>query len=276
MPRPTSIKFIINPTIFALLFAAAAGAAAQEAPSSGAQKGKSSAGDPLREAQDSAKRAMSSNNLKQISLGLLNFVSARKRFPPAAIRDKDGKPLLSWRVAILPYIEQNDLYKEEFHLDEPWDSDHNKALLAKMPAVFRSPFDDPKSTNASYFMPTSTGMLAEGDQGKRVRDITDGMSRTIMLIEAKRDIPWTKPEDIEIDTDPAKPLPKIGFPQAGDLFAVAFADGSIHRVADTIDPKLLRAMLTVAGGETIPIDVMSQTVLGREEPKPGSGEPPQR
>ena len=254
---------ILGLALFAPLAASAADTPTQKTSAAGAQPEKS---------DESLKRMISSNNLKQLALGMEVFASAHKRFPAAAIRDANGKPLLSWRVEILPYIEQKDLYTQ-FRLDEPWDSEHNKALLAKMPAIFRGPYIDAGSTNAAYFVPTGKGMFAGDDQGKRFKDITDGTSRTIMLIEAKREIPWTKPEDIEIDPDSAKPLPTFGFPQAGGVFVVAFADGSVKKVADTIDPKLLRELLTVAGGEAIPPEAVSQAVIGREDPKPVGREP---
>ena len=78
------------------------------------------------------------NNEKQIALAMHNYHAANDHLPPAAIKDKAGKPLLSWRVAILPYLEQAALYNK-FHLDEPWDSPHNKALIASMPAVYACP-----------------------------------------------------------------------------------------------------------------------------------------
>src|SRR5207302_1956982 len=85
-----------------------------------------------------AGRTRSANNLKQMALATINYADAFGRAPAAAICDKNGKPLLSWRVAILPFIEQDNLYKQ-FHLDEPWDSDHNKKLLARMPNVYALP-----------------------------------------------------------------------------------------------------------------------------------------
>ncbi len=93
---------------------------------------------PLGQARDAAKRAQSMNNLKQLGLAMHNYHSVNQTFPPA-IHAKDGKPLLSWRVFMLPFVEQQRLY-ERFHLDEPWDSLHNKQLIAEMPDVFRSPF----------------------------------------------------------------------------------------------------------------------------------------
>ena len=78
-----------------------------------------------------------SNNLKQLALGIHNFHSAYRKLP-AARTDENGQPLLSWRVAILPFIEQQALY-EQFHLDEPWDSEHNLKLIDQMPATFTDP-----------------------------------------------------------------------------------------------------------------------------------------
>ncbi len=88
--------------------------------------------------REAARRAQCTNNLKQIGLALHNYHSATNGFPAAAITSKDGKPLLSWRVAILPFIEQQNLYNE-FHLDEAWDSPHNKALIARMPKTYLCP-----------------------------------------------------------------------------------------------------------------------------------------
>jgi hypothetical protein len=89
---------------------------------------------PLKSARAQAGRAQSVNNLKQIGLALHNYHDVYKSFPPAAIYSKDGKPLLSWRVAMLPYLHtsQGNLLKK-FRLDEPWDSEHNRALIARMP-----------------------------------------------------------------------------------------------------------------------------------------------
>ncbi len=92
----------------------------------------------------------SANNLKQIGLAMHNYASANKDdFPPAAVCDKKGKPQLSWRVLILPYIDQNELYKQ-FKLDEPWDSEHNKKLIEKMPAVYKLPGAKEGTTDTHY------------------------------------------------------------------------------------------------------------------------------
>src|SRR5262249_2456674 len=89
----------------------------------------------LVQARDAADRMQSTNKLKQIGLALHNYHDTHRGFPAWASHDKQNKPLLSWRVHLLPYLEQNALYKE-FHLNEPWDSEHNKKLIARMPKIF--------------------------------------------------------------------------------------------------------------------------------------------
>jgi hypothetical protein len=116
------------------------------------------------------------------------------RLPAAAVFDKDGKPLLSWRVLILPYIEQDALYKE-FHLDEPWDSDHNKKLLEKMPPLYGFGDENAANNHETHYQGfVGKGAFFDGMKGIQVNDIRDGMSNTIMVVEAKRAVPWSKPE----------------------------------------------------------------------------------
>ena len=104
------------------------------------------------------------NNMKQICLAMLNYEATYQSFPPAAI-EKDGKPLLSWRVAILPFLEEDALYKQ-FHLDEPWDSPHNLEVAKKMPSVFQSP-DSPSDGKTRVMLFTGKGAAFDG--GKKIR-----------------------------------------------------------------------------------------------------------
>jgi Protein of unknown function (DUF1559) len=153
-------------------------------------------------ARAAARRMQSSNNLKQLALANLNYESAFKRFPAAFSTDEAGKPLLSWRVQILPFIEQNDLY-QQFHLDEPWDSEHNLKLLEKMPQVFRSPESRAPVGNTVYLgIGGKQGVIRAFDKsnprsprGVRFGDMVDGSSNTIMVIETsdKFAVEWTKP-----------------------------------------------------------------------------------
>src|SRR5262249_52470248 len=128
----------------------------------------------IRNARD---RMISSNNLKQIGLAMHMYHDNYGKLPASAIYSKDGKPLLSWRVAILPYIEQEALYKE-FHLDEPWDSEHNKKLLDRMPKVYGA-----KGNETHYRVFTGKSSAFESKEGQKFADFTDGLSNTIMIVE---------------------------------------------------------------------------------------------
>ena len=135
-----------------------------------------------------------------------NYHSANNAFPKPAITDKEGKPLLSWRVAILPYIEQQELYNK-FKLDEPWDSPHNKALLEgdaadlPLPEPGQAPSRSRRPTRSS----SATGALFEKGQDVGIADVTDGTSNTLMVVEAKEAVPWTKPDDLTFDPAAADP-----------------------------------------------------------------------
>jgi hypothetical protein len=190
--------------------------------------------------------------MKQLMLALLNYESARKELPAHAIYSDDGKPLLSWRVAILPYIEEQDLYNQ-FHLDEPWDSEHNKQLIAKMPQVFFCPSShlNPAEGKTTYVAPVGEDLLFDGtNTGARLRNITDGTSNTLALVEVgdAAAVIWTKPDDLKYD--PENPLAGLAGHHPG-IFNAARADGSVHAVSLNIDPDMLRALFTKSGGEVI-------------------------
>ena len=191
-----------------------------------------------------ANRMKSSNNLKQIGLALHNYHDVNGVFPAAAICDKKGKPLLSWRVAILPYVEQDNLYKQ-FHLDEPWDSEHNKKLIEKMPKILRAAGRRGKAgRDALPGVRRQRGRVRRGP-GCKIGQITDGMSQHWMIVEAEEAVPWTKPDEIAYD---GKTVPKLGkFSNGG--FNVAYWDGSVHWFAKA--PKGVHKYITPAGGEVI-------------------------
>ncbi len=201
----------------------------------------------IAQAREAARRVQSMNNLKQIGLAMHVYADTHKSFPPAVIIGPDGKTPHSWRVAILPYIEQDALYRQ-YKLDEPWDSENNKKVLEQMPAVYRHPSDDRSGFSSSYFVLTGESTVFNGTKGAGFAEILDGISNTILAVEAKRDIPWTKPEDIPYE--PNQPLPELGgFTPQG--FNAGYCDGSVRYVAQAIDSAILRALITKADGEHV-------------------------
>jgi hypothetical protein len=192
-------------------------------------------------------RAQSANNLKQLALAMHNYHDTYGAFPAAAICDKNGKPLLSWRVAILPFIEQDNLYKQ-FHLDEPWDSEHNKKLLVQVKTFSLPNVTKPGETDTYFRVFYSNSALFDLRKGVKISQILDGTSNTIMIAEASEGVPWTKPDELEYD--PNKPLPKLG-KQNPETFLVAMADGSVRTISKKISEKTLRAAITRDGGEIL-------------------------
>jgi prepilin-type processing-associated H-X9-DG protein len=197
-----------------------------------------------------AGRAQSMNNLKQIALAMHNYHDVNKALPAAATYDAEGHPLLSWRVHILPFIEQDALYRS-FHLNEPWDSEHNKKLIAKMPPTYRSPaLKDPQGGKTTYLAPVGPKTIFGGKKGMPFQKITDGTSNTVLVVETddSRGVYWTQPDDYKIDAK----NPMAGLVQPGASgFNAAFADGSVRFLQADIDPATLRALFTANGGEQV-------------------------
>jgi hypothetical protein len=243
------------------------------------------------------------NNLRQIGIAMHNYHDVYRGLPPRAIFDDDGKPLLSWRVAILPYIEQQDLY-EQFHLDEPWDSEHNKKLIARMPEVYanptlfgrsvakgddpadaRDPADDDEALYAKfktrYMVPLGDETLFQNDedeQGLGFAAVVDGLSNTVMVMEAPEEkaVIWSKPEDWEVDLDePAEGL----FPEGERRLNVLMGDASVRALRSGIADEVLKALFTRAGGEVVDYEAFDGPATGadfgpRDVPVPAVGPRP--
>jgi hypothetical protein len=222
---------------------------------------KKRADDPAVLAQRNVRKIQ--NNLRQIGMALHNVHDTYKAFPPAAICDKNtGKLLLSWRVAILPYIEQQALY-QQFKFDEPWDSEHNIKLLEQMPKIYapvgvstrerhvtfyRAFVADPKlgAEHQTAWETTPAANSPFGAMGTRIASITDGTSNTMLVVEAGEAVPWTKPA--ELPYDPRRALPKLGG-MSSDGFHILMADGSTRFAPRGFDEKTLRLLITRADGQ---------------------------
>jgi hypothetical protein len=199
------------------------------------------------------------NNLKHIGLALHNYADVHKAFPAAANIGKDDKPLLSWRVHLLPHLDQAALH-QQYHLDEPWDSEHNKPLIDHIPPPFISP-DSPalaKQGKTRCVAPCGKGTMFDGNGktegttplGTTFRQIRDGESNTLMVVEAAPDaaVIWVKPDDLVIDFK--NPLKNLQGNQ-NRVFHVLLEDGSVRAISETINADTLKALFTKDGGERI-------------------------
>jgi hypothetical protein len=199
--------------------------------------------------QDAAAQTQSLNNLKQIALAMHNYHSAYNTFPPAAVCNKKGTPLLSWRVLILPYLEQEELFKQ-FQLDEPWDSEHNKKLIGKMPKIYRLPGKQYEmSYDTFYRVFVGNGAGFEWITGTQLTSILDGTSSTLMCVTAATAVPWTKPEELEFD--PKSDMTRLLGAHINGKVEVVYFDGS-GQVFGKIPTKAnLNGLITKDGGEGV-------------------------
>jgi len=192
--------------------------------------------------------ATSSNNLKQITLALYNYHDTNGVLPTNVV-SKAGKPLLSWRVQVLPYIEQDQLYKQ-FKLDEPWDSEHNIKLADKIPDLF-VPVRG-KADKGMTFYQTFGGEHGWMKPGATLPgSFPDGTSNTFVVAEAARPVLWTKPHDLEFD---GKTVPALGGMFDG-RFHAAMGDGSVARFRKDVPADTLKILIDPADGTVLPQDI---------------------
>ncbi len=193
----------------------------------------------------------SQENLKQIGLAFHAYADAAIGNLPVDIPDANGKPLLSWRVTILPYMEEKDLYKQ-FKLDEPWDSANNKKLIEKMPKVY-SPVRVKAKAGETYYQVFSGEGSPFGPMKipRLPASFPDGLSRTGLVFEAGEPVVWTKPADM--DFGPKKPVPKLGGLFDGEC-NVVLANGDVIQLRKKPDEKLLRLFVIPNDGYVLDLE----------------------
>jgi hypothetical protein len=225
--------------------------------------------------------AKSQNNLKMIGLAMHNFHDVYGTFPPAVIYGPDGKPWHSWRVLVLPFLEQQPLY-EKYRFDEPWNGPNNSKLLENIPPMYRdSAHGEPMDYFTHYAAATGKGVAfpaegisfdgkpenlltsdKKGGGGKlRLSSFTDGTSNSLLVgsVSPGRKIPWMKPEDVTVDADfpapgkPGKGGKETGFAAPyqsprGSAGVFLFADGSVQTITDAVPVDAFRNLLTIADG----------------------------
>ena len=204
-------------------------------------------------AREAARRMASANNLKQIGLALRNYHNTYGEFPVGEserIKYKDGKPLLSWRVHILPFMEQGPLY-EKFHLDEPWDSPHNIQLADSVVPSYMDPRANLRPGYTTYVAPQGPNTVLGSNRTIKFRDIPDGESQVIAVLEvgSLEAVHWSQPDTLEID--PEEAFQSVN--PDGDDFQVLLMDGSVHNFSiEVLFSDVIIRLIQRNDGEPIP------------------------
>ena len=201
----------------------------------------------IRSAREPARRNQCINNLRQISLALLDYVDANGELPPAYTVDSEGNKLHSWRTLILPYMEGGEIY-ETIDLSKPWDDPANTKAREELGGPFACPSAPFEPGMTNYFAVVGPECAFAGADARKMEDIADGASTTIFVVEGPSDraVHWMSPKDVTLDDvlsfGPDQPT---GHP--GGFMAV-YADGHVDFINHDIYRKALRAMLTIADG----------------------------
>jgi prepilin-type processing-associated H-X9-DG protein len=193
-------------------------------------------------------------DMRNIALALQSYEADYGTFPPAYIADADGRPMHSWRVLLLPYLDQNNVYKQ-YRFDEPWDGPNNSALavaVGKMRCY--SCLSSTGNAETNYLAVTGSQTMWPEGKATKTADAKDGAGNTILLVEVHSSgIHWMEPRDLEMSqmmmeiNSPKGPSICSAHPQG--LANVVFVDGSAQAIDNRASAKAIRAALTISGGE---------------------------
>jgi hypothetical protein len=212
----------------------------------------------VQRAREAARRSVCEGRLNRIQMALFYYHDAYGRLPPAYIADAEGRPMHSWRVLLLPYLDEQKVY-EEYDFSEPWNGPHNRRLEHRTNRViFHCPSGPYRedSVVTDFVAVTGPGTAFPGTAALSFEDITDGPENTILFVEiAKSDIHWMEPRDLDVRdmsfvvNDAQRPGISAAHP-AGP--GVVFADGiTVYRLSKSLSPETLRGLTTIAGGEPV-------------------------
>ncbi len=227
----------------------------------------------VQNAHPAARRMQCSNNVKMICLALHNYHDDYGTFPPAISRDAQGAPTHSWRVLLLPYLDEEQLY-DDYSMAEPWDGPNNSMLLDRMPQVYRCPYSPPNSQTTGYCVVVGARTCFPADSSRSLHDIDDGLGHTIAVAETSHKVNWTAPIDPSLEefkrdmltrgTENLPPhttsdvLEKI-YPTGSNF---ALADGSVHYAGGHPDERLWDKLIQIDDG--IPSQEQSTAFWGHD------------
>jgi prepilin-type processing-associated H-X9-DG protein len=207
-------------------------------------------------AREEARRAQCAGHLCQIGIALLNYHDTFGCFPPASTADTRGRPMHSWRVLILPFLQEQQLYSL-YDFNEPWDGPNNRKLIGMMPRSFACPSHRDEGTGcSSYVLVTGPGTAFPGTRTTAHGDIHDGLFGTVLAVElSNADIPWTAPRDLRMSrmsfrvNDRSAPGPSSWHPGGANM---VFGDGRCRFLKNTIQPDTLKALFSINDRDSMP------------------------
>jgi hypothetical protein len=205
----------------------------------------------VQQAREAARRTQCKNNLKQIALAMHNYHDSYGTFPPAVTYSADGQPMHSWRVLLLPFLDQVALHAQ-YNMNEPWNSPANSQLLSRMPKVYACPSSPPELGVTHYAVPVGPRTMFPPERGVAVREITDGTSNTIMVLETHgSNLNWMAPVDVTVG---------VGMPEAQPVsfssnhlggIHIALADGSVRFLSSKVPSETLDRLLMPDDGRVV-------------------------
>jgi len=207
----------------------------------------------VQQAREAARRAQCANNLRQIGLALHNYHDVYGTFPPAVTYSADGKPMHSWRVLLLPFLDQQAMYAQ-YNFAEPWDSPANSVVTSRIVPTFACPSHPNGSSggHTPYVALVGPQAAFHPNKGMAIKDMRDGPSRTIMVVEARNSgIHWAEPRDFSVGSPVTPGVTGMSSWHAG-VFAALFGDGSVRLLLDGMSPADLEGLSTIDGGEDVP------------------------
>ena len=211
---------------------------------------------PVKRSREAARRTQCKNNLKQIVLALNAYESEYGVFPPAFTANSEGQPLHSWRTLILPYLDQEDLYKK-IDLSKPW-NDPTNAEVYQTPVYTlccpSAPFPDSNlrpSCMTTYLAAVTEDSCLRPIESLKKKQISDTLSSTLMVIELRTEdaVHWMQPADADLETILEFSLLKRRTHVGG--IQSAFADGSVRFISENTPETTLRALVSASGGEVV-------------------------
>lgn len=210
---------------------------------------------------DASRRTHCLNNLRQILLATLNYESVNGHLPPAYIADETGKPIHSWRVLLLPYLEQQKLY-DQYSFDEPWDGPNNSKLHDVIMPIYQCPSVGSGQPGhcSNYMAITGRGTAFDGDHETTFTEVTDGVSYTLTYIEVPNsNTHWMEPIDLPVElalkrlTDPTKSKGCCNHP---GTINITLMDGSTHSIELPVSAEDFKALAEIDDGVTVDINQM--------------------